>query len=108
MPLPTRITLFGGDVSIQGAANQSKMLRSVIWFYSSVNPWTTILQAALKDSNLPLLNQGNITPEMLAALDMGMDLGQDSNDYAEDLSISRQSPQDELNTSQDISRSLSR
>ena len=65
-------------------------------------------QAALKDSNLPLLNQGNLTPEMLAALEMGIDLSQDGNDYAEDLSISRQSPQDELTTSQDVSRSLSR
>ena len=45
---------------------------------------------------------------MLAALEMGIDLGQDANDYAEDLSISRQSPQDELTTSQDVSRNLSR
>ena len=45
---------------------------------------------------------------MLAALEMGIDLSQDSNDYAEDLSISRQSPQDELNNLQDMSRNLSR
>ena len=52
------------------------------------------MQAALKDSNLPLMNHGSITPEMLAALEMGLELG--GHEYAaaaEDLSVgSRHSP----------------
>ena len=81
---------------------------STIRTQNCTNGFSLNKQAALKDSNLPLLNQGNLTPEMLAALEMGIDLSQDANDYAEDLSISRQSPQDELTTAQDVSRNLSR
>ncbi len=49
------------------------------------------------------MNQGAITPEMMAAIEMGMDLSQEavsaggvqSSEYAEDLSLSRHSPHEE-------------
>ncbi len=59
-------------------------------------------QAALKDSSLPLMSAtGGVTPEMLAALEMGVvDLGGDGGSgaelsaMAEDLSVRQHSPQD--------------